>query len=294
MRHLFVAVLFVSMLVVTTITVAGDPQRARPFVLAENAPGALPDKVNSVRSILKTAAFTITGEYAPYSGAHIFLITNDLLRKQASASKFGGYGAALRVSVTEVKGAIQVSYTNPIWMGNVYRMAGDFDATASKLKSVLGWQEDFGSSGGRTLENLREYHYMMFMPYFDDQVLLAEHDSHQAALDAVETGLATSKGGLTKVSRVDITGAEEVLFNVAIKGGSGADKPIMQIIDQADIRHTAHLPYELLVVGKNVYMLHGKFRIAQSFPDLTMSTFMQISDAPNAIETVLKAVAKGK
>ena len=31
-------------------------------------------------------------------------------------------------------------------------------------------------------------------------------------------------------------------------------------------------------------MLHGKFRIAQSFPDLTMGTFMKISGAPAAIE----------
>jgi hypothetical protein len=38
-------------------------------------------------------------------------------------------------------------------------------------------------------------------------------------------------------------------------------------------------------------MLHGKFRIALDFPDLTMGTFMKISGAPSAIEEKLKAVA---
>jgi len=294
MRLLSVAVIFITILVTTTATLAGDPPRARPFVLAESAPGSLPDKITAVRSSLESAGFKVTGEYAPYSGAHLLLITDDRLHKQAAASKFGGYGAAIRVSVTENEDTIQVSYTNPLWMGNVYRMSGDFGSTAAKLKSALGWLQDFGSSGGRTLSSLREYHYMVFMPYFDDQVLLAEHDSHKAALSAVESGLAAGKGGVSKVSRIDITGKEEVLFNIAIKEGVGADKAIMPIIDQTKMRHTAHLPYELLVVGKKVYMLHGKFRIAQSFPDLTMTSFMKISDAPDAIETALKSAAGGK
>ena len=39
-------------------------------------------------------------------------------------------------------------------------------------------------------------------------------------------------------------------------------------------------------------MLHGKFRIAQSFPDLTMGTFMKISGAPDGIEKVLGGLLK--
>lgn len=294
MRHFFVAVLLVSLCSVSVSVVADEPLRSKPFVLAETVSGALKDKVNLARSTLESAGFTVAGEYAPYSSAHIFLITNEQLKKQAAASDFGGYGVALRVAITEVAGVLQVSYTNPIWMGNVYRMEGDFNSAATKLKAALGWAKEFGSGGGRTFDNLREYHYMMFMPYFDDQVLLAEHASHQAALNAVESGLADSQASVGKVSRIDVTGSEQVLFGVAIKEGSGADEPIMNVVDQAGMRHTAHLPYELLVVGNRVYMLHGKFRIAQSFPDLTMSTFMQISDAPDAIETVLKAVASGK
>jgi hypothetical protein len=62
----------------------------------------------------------------------------------------------------------------------------------------------------------------------------------------------------------------------------------MSSIDTGALRHTTHLPYEVLVSGKNAYMLHGKFRIAQSFPDLSMGNFMSISAAPDAIETILK------
>lgn len=294
MRTVHLAALLLSLLFATASLMAQATDRFRPFVLAEASQTSLEAKLPSVKAALQQAGFSIAGEYAPYAGAHILIITDDSLRRQAAGSPMGGYGAAIRVSLTEQGGAVQVSYTDPQWMGHVYRMAGDFNAVSSRLKDALGREKSFGSGGGRTVENLREYHYMMFMPYFDDQVELASYDSHQAALDAVESGLAAGKGGVTLVSRVDVIGKEESLFNVAVKEGAGADAPVMQVIDQAEMRHTAHLPYDLLVSGNKVYMLHGKFRIAQSFPDLTMTTFMKISDAPDAIEQSLKTAAGGK
>lgn len=288
MRYVHIAVLLLSLLLSSFSLFAQEMERLRPFVLAETSQTPLAEKRDMIKAALEKAGFTVAGEYAPYAGADVLIITNDALRKQAAASQWGGYGAALRVALTQKDGMLQVSYTNPKWMSNVYRMSGDSTQMSTLLESALGNKSAFGSSGGRTVENLREYHYMMFMPYFDDQVELASYDSHQAALDAVEAGLAVEKGGVSKISRVEVIGKDEVLFNVAVKQGAGADEPVMQIIDQADLRHTAHLPYDLLVSGNKVYMLHGKFRIAQSFPDLTMSTFMKISDAPDAIETSLK------
>ncbi|MCW8950907.1 MAG: hypothetical protein OQL17_13055 [Sedimenticola sp.] len=288
MRYVHIAVLLLSLLLSSFSLFAQEMERLRPFVLAETSQTPLAEKRDMIKAALEKAGFTVAGEYAPYAGADVLIITNDALRKQAAASQWGGYGAALRVALTQKDGMLQVSYTNPKWMSNVYRMSGDSTQMSTLLESALGNKSAFGSSGGRTVENLREYHYMMFMPYFDDQVELASYDSHQAAIDAVEAGLAAEKGGVSKISRVEVIGKDEVLFNVAVKQGAGADEPVMQIIDQADLRHTAHLPYDLLVSGNKVYMLHGKFRIAQSFPDLTMSTFMKISDAPDAIETSLK------
>lgn len=294
MRRISVAVLFFGLLLINFMVTAAGGDRLRPFILAESGAGSVSDKVASVSAALSSKGFTIVGEYAPYSGAHLIIITNDGLRKQAAQSDFGGYGSALRVSITEVNGQVQVSYTNPEWMVNMYRMSGDMSGLAGQLKDALGMQKDFGSEGGRTTSNLREYHYMMFMPYFDDHIKLADYDSHQAALDAVESGLAAGNGGTSKIYSVSVDGKDEVLFGVALKEGITADQAVMTIIDGTELRHTAHLPYEMLVSGNSVYMLHGKFRIAQSFPDLTMTTFMKIGDVPGAIETALKAAAGGK
>jgi hypothetical protein len=220
--------------------------------------------------------------------------TSDALRAAAAKSEFGAYGAIVRVAVTDTGKEVQVSATNPRYFAAAYRMKDGLEEAAAALEQAIGRTADFGSKDGMTAAKLRKYHYMMMMPYFDDPVTLASYPSHDEALAAVEAGLAAKKGGSTKVYRVDVPGKNESVFGAAVTEGDGADGTIMKVIDQGELRHTPHLPYELVVSEGTVYMLHGKFRIALDFPDLTMGTFMKISGAPSAIEEKLKAAAGGK
>ena len=81
-----------------------------------------------------------------------------------------------------------------------------------------------------------------------------------------------------------------------MKGASEAqkymdDKFIMSEIDFRDIKSTAHLPYEVLVSGKDVYALYARFRIAIDFPDLSMmgsNSFMNIMSTTEAIRKALQ------
>jgi hypothetical protein len=172
----------------------------------------------------------------------------------------------------------------------------------AKLAAALGKQKEYGSVDGITEKKLRKYNYMMGMAKF---VSIGDHElaafkSHQDAVNVIEAGLAAGKAGVTKVYRIDVPGKEEAVFGVAIARGKGADNYIMDYIDFADVKSTAHLPYEILVSGNKVYHLFAKFRIAISFPDLSMmgsNSFMSIMSAPGAIkdaftETVTPAAEK--
>ena len=53
----------------------------------------------------------------------------------------------MRVAVTKVGDQIQVSYTNPPYLADAYRMAGDLKDTAAKLQAALGRVEEFGAKG---------------------------------------------------------------------------------------------------------------------------------------------------
>jgi hypothetical protein len=142
---------------------------------------------------------------------------------------------------------------------------------------------------------------MMGMEYFDDPSVLAEYDSHEAALKAVEEALAKNVSGVSKVFRIDVPGKQESVFGVAMRGGDKAkfqdDAYIMNEIDFKPIRSSAHLPYEMLVSGNKVYALYARFRIAINFPDLSMMgkhSFMNIMQSPAAIERALTLAAGGK
>ncbi|GAB4356103.1 MAG: hypothetical protein Kow006_22970 [Gammaproteobacteria bacterium] len=293
-RSLSLLISFLCALLLSSASWAEDPRFYKPYVLARITSDTLSAAVESTKTALSRGGFTVVGEYSPYEGAHVVVVTSDALKAVAAQSEFGGYGSALRVGITQVEDKIQIAYTNPSYMAHVYRMKGDLADIAEAMKAALGAEREFGSEHGNTEFVLRKYHYMMFMPYFDDQLELAEYSDHQTALQAVENGLASGRGGTRKVYRIDLPGKEESLFGVAINEGEGADKTVMTTTDIAPLKHTPHLPYELLVSGGNVYALHGKFRIAQSFPDLGMGTFMKISGAPDGIEEALKAVARSE
>jgi hypothetical protein len=231
----------------------------------------------------------------------VVVATNDELKSNAAKSERGGFGAAVRVSITKIKDEVQVAYVNPVYMSNAYRMQGDLADVAAKLAAALGKQEEFGAKGLKA-KKLRSYHYAVTMPYFDEPSVLAQYNSFEEAAAAVEEGLAAGRGGVTKVYRIDVPGKKESVFGVAMKGATEADKYmddrfIMSEIDFKDIRSTAHLPYEILVSGNKVYALHAKFRIAVSFPDLSMmgsNSFMHIMDSPEAIRKALTNAVGGK
>lgn len=273
----------------------------KPFVLGTTPAGNMEQVVATVKAALIAQGFEEAGSYSPYAGATIIAVTSPELKAAAAKSERGGFGAAQRVAVTDVKGKLQVSYANPVYLANAYRMADDLKSVAAKLVAALGKGEEFGAKG-LSARKLRKYHYMFGMEYFTDPSVLAEYGSHDEALKAVEAGLAAGKAGVTKVYRVDVPGKEATVFGVAMKAPTESDKAmddkyIMSEIDFRDIKSTAHLPYEMLVDGKKVYALYARFRIAISFPDLSMmgpNSFMNIMSSPEAIRKALVKTAGGK
>ena len=291
-KSLFLAVI----LLIGASHALADEEILKPFVLGSKGPGTLEQKAEATKTALTANGFTVVGSYAPYPDAEVIIVTSDELKSNAANSEHGGFGAIQRVAVTKVKNEIQVSYTNPIYMANVYRMKDDLKSVRAKLKAALGKVEDFGAQG-MTASKARKYHYMIGMEYFDDPSLLASYSSHDEAVKAVEKGLAaTNKTGLSKVYRVDVPGKQEVLFGVGMRAATEGqkymdDKFIMSEIDFHDLKSTAHLPYEVLVSGKDIYALYARFRIAIDFPDLSMmgqNSFMNIMSTPEAIRKVLQ------
>jgi len=283
-----------AMLFFASVTLAEDVI-LKPFILGSKGAGTVAEKVEQARTALIASGFDVVGDYSPYPDATVLVVTNDELKNNAAKSEHGGFGAIQRVSVTKVKDEVQISYTNPVYMSHVYRMDGDLGNVADAMAKALGRVEEFGAKG-MTAKKARKYHYMFGMEYFDEPSLLAEYESYEEAVKAVDAKLSANKNGVTKVYRVNIPGKKESVFGAGLKGATKDDKDmddsfIMNEIDFRDVKSTAHLPYEVLVSDNKVYALYARFRIAINFPDLSMmgkNSFMNIMGSPDAIRDALK------
>ena len=268
-----------------------------PFVFAGNQSGDVATVAANVKSKLKGAGFEVVGEYSPYDGAEVIVVTNEAQKAHAAKSDFGGYGAIDRIAITKNGDNVEVSYTNPVYMAAAYRMDTDMADIRAQLEGALGAEMDYGSEKNLTAKDLREYHYTVMMEYFDDPSVLAEYDSQAEAVKAVEDSLAAGLGATAMVYRVDIPGKDETVFGVALKGADAddcsGDEFIMSRIDKGTPRSTAHLPYEIVVTDGTARALFARFRIAINWPHLPMmasetgATFMNIMCSPGAVEEAL-------
>ena len=276
----------------------------KPYILGNTPMGNVSQVAGKIKTALKQQGFEIVGSYAPFPEAVVICATNRELKAATAKAKNGGFGVAQRVAITEVDGKLQVSYVNPAYLGTAYGL-GKLEGVSAKLKAALGAVQTFGSEKGIKEEKLRpgKYHYAFMMPYFKDVDLLKEHPDYKTAVDTVEKNLASGEGGTKKVYRIDLPGKEVSVFGVALlqgaidgpdQGDKDTDREILDVVDYQELKHTAYLPYELMVIGNRVIALRGRYRIALHFPDTKMAGahgFTKIMSAPRGVKVALEAVA---
>jgi hypothetical protein len=137
MKFKYATLVFIFSLMLSSVLHA-EQAWLQPYILASDDAGKLADTVTAVKGKLTGAGFEVVGEYSPYATATIVIVTNDTLRQHAAQSEFGGYGAAVRVGITQVGDKVEVAYVNPTWMAGIYRMQGDLKDVAGQLKTALG------------------------------------------------------------------------------------------------------------------------------------------------------------
>ena len=280
-------------------------QTLKPYILGATSSGSIDDIKTSVQAGLEGAGFTVVGEYMPVEDASrwVMIVSHPALDNAVkSVGGLTGFASTLRLALTKEEGIINISYTNPPYWGNAYfrddfdKVAGDYTKVEAAFKQAVANVGEakgtpFGSEEGEEIEDLRKYHYMFGMPYFDETKDFGDFVTHEAAIAKIETSIKWGKSGVKLVYRHDVPGTKLTLYGFALSGEEGEGN-FMPKIDLGTPKHTAFLPYELLVKDNEVHMLHGRFRIALSFPDLTMGTFTKIMSTPGDIQDLLKQLVE--
>jgi hypothetical protein len=274
------SILSICLLVISTTgfakqeQVTPQPVFIKPYSLAAKQKGDFSLSVARVRELLIKGNFRIIGEYSPFKDSHVFAITDTNLLTTAAKTKYGIFGAVIRVGIAKVGGEIQVMYNNPTYIGLAYRMKDPLKNIKIKLARILGHVQDFGGEGVEA-DELPDYNYAFGLEKFGDFYEFAEYLTHKQAVQKVEAGLDSDFKGFRQVYRLDLPGRKQTLFGISMNADVNDipflnDEYFMNIADHKELRRLPHLPYEILVDNNRIIGLHAHYRLAISFPDLPM------------------------
>jgi hypothetical protein len=258
------------------------------------AGGDLEQAMRQVERKLEAAGFEVVGDFRPagLDGYGVIVVTEQgILDAIASIGGASIAGAGIRVGV---KADGSVSYIHPdYWYRAYFGKAFEQHAAAvedldARLRQALGAKGQFG--GEVPADKLPDYRYAFGLEQFKDESMLKRHASFDAAIEAIESNLSRNVHNTRMVYKVVLADKQLAVFGVALEDRSTGDAAwVRRLVPD----HIAALPYEVYIVDNEVYALHPRFRIALSWPALTMGTFLKIGNTPTEILATMTAVAGG-
>ena len=275
-------------------------QNVAPYIKIGTSTESIQQNVDKVTQALQDNGFSILGSYNPENNPNLKVIAftnNNLKNTVIKVADRGALGAVLKVGFVLKTGIVTMSYTNPdyilrAYLGDSYeKYKPAFQKISSDLKTTFTTiGNEFTPFGGsEKASNLKKYHYKIMMPYFTDPVELKEYASFEEGLKTIQNNLKAKKGSTSKVFELIYPAEKVAVFGIALESTKDGEATFLPKIGEDNI---AAMPYEIILQGNKATMLHGKYRLAISWPELTMGTFMKIMSTPGDIEDTLKAVCE--
>lgn len=234
----------------------------------------------NVKKNLALKGFDIVGEYDAMgnSNYHIIAFTNEKL-KLASAKNNRGFASVQKVLVDKKNS--KLVFTNPQYFLRAF-LQDDFNKNISSsiynsLNSSFG--ELTGSTDTLEDSDIKDFHYMFGMPYYDDMVQVGE--------------------GENLLERLKKNASNNIVFVIELKNSTlvGISMPTKDgekfyVPKISGESHSSFLPYMVLIENKKAKIMHAKYYLAISFPELSMGNFMSISDTPDEIKDYMTSLFK--
>lgn len=289
-----------SVIVIISINLNSIGQDLSPYIKVGESKESIQKVTEKVIQTLKTNSFTVLGYYNPSAKSSLVTIAftrNDLKNTVVKVPDRGALAAAMKVGLVEKNGKVTISYTNPDYLLRAYlslnysRFKSVFTRFSADVKTAFtSLGNEFTPFGGVVgADELPKYHYKIMMPYFTDPVTLNEFESFEEGLRIITKNLEAKKGNTVKVYSIVYNSQKVAVFGIGLLDKEAGEPNFLPKIGED---HAAALPYEIILQNNKATMLHGKYRIALHWPDLTMGTFMKIMSTPGDIEDTMEALCE--
>jgi uncharacterized protein (DUF302 family) len=287
----------IAILVLNLNTIAQD---LSPYIKVGESTKTIQQVSDEVKTALENNSFTILGTYNPEGKTNLKVLVftnNELKNTVIKVTDRGALAAAFKIGLVEKDGKVSISYTNPdyilrAYLGDNYNsFKSTFEKFSKDVKSALSAVgNEFKPFGGSVeADKLAKYHYKIMMPYFTDPVELNEYASFEEGLKIIQNNLNANKANTVEVYKIVYPDKKVAVFGIALKSKEDGESAFLPTIGED---HIAAMPYEIILQGNKVTMLHGKYRLALHWPELTMGTFMKIMSTPGDIEDTFEKVCE--
>jgi len=199
--------------------------------------------------------------------------------KQAALLSERGFIAALRILHNAKDRELMVS--NPEYYMRAFLQKDYEDGMAKPVNDALA--AALGSlaptDDSLKTKKLAKYNFMMSMPHYDDFARVAKGSTAELCKKLE----ANAKDRI--VFKLDLVeDGSSVLYGVALPVEIEKFNETLETMGQSHL-----LPYTVLVENGEANILHAKFYLALSFPQLTMGEFMKIMSVPGDIKDAFEA-----
>lgn len=290
MRNILLAVLFAFCFNLA--------QGISPYLLLSESSASLQIELERAKRLLDSEGYELLGEYAPAGSSDLYVLsfTSEELQKLCkNTEKAASLAAVLKLGFQRENDSVKISMVNPEYLFYAYFRDGieNFEDQALSLaKNIIQDMAGLGSlqkgfGGDLSKEELVKYRYMVGMPRFDAAVQLKVFSSHEEGIGQIRKNLEAARPGVVKVYELVIDDRKVALFGIGLTDKEKGEAHFLPIIGEA---HVAAMPYELILIDKEAYMLHGRYRFALHWPELTMGTFTKIMSSPGDVEKTLRGM----
>lgn len=247
---------------------------------------------------LKNSGYEVLGKYnvGGQKNKMVIVFTNNHIKEIAlNYTNRGALAIAQKIGLIHKDGKTIVSLLNPTYMFQAYfqedfkNHAKELNAQSNAIKKMFTSMNytltPFG--GNVDIEDLQEYQYMMGMPEFTDPVKLETYESFSSGVKIIRDNLKLKKGNTVKVYEVVSNDKEIAVFGIGLLDPEKGESNFLSIIGED---HLAAMPYEIILQGTKATILHGRYRFALYWPELTMPTFSKIMSTPGDVEEMLEEI----
>ncbi|MBU8892982.1 MAG: hypothetical protein KOO66_09400 [Bacteroidales bacterium] len=271
-----------------------------PFYKIAEKKASLANVEKEITTALNSANFEIIGTYnvAGNNNFKVIVFTSSKLKEiTLSFANRGSLAAAQKISLIHKNGITTISLLNPDYLFHAYfqdNYSKNNEKLTTQINEIMKVFKNQGYSftpfgGDQSIDDLHDYQYMIGMPEFNDPVKLNSYNSFEEGLKIIRKNLEAKKGNTLKVYELVFPNEKTAVFGVGLLDAEEGEKHFLSIIGEDQL---AAMPYEIILQDTKATMLHGRFRFALYWPELTMSTFTKIMSSPGDVEDFMEDITE--